>query len=128
VLQSKESGARANEWGRETARRLALKLGAVSLSMRSNEFDLEGERVVIKCAQRKTTSVGVPYQMLGRLDLVVGAFERDDGVFELLALTPAQYERVMRDTRSRGASAGRVGIVARSEFEKYGRVLGRCRI
>ncbi|MGH7339420.1 MAG: hypothetical protein ACREKH_02930 [Candidatus Rokuibacteriota bacterium] len=98
------------------------------MSTRSNECVLNGKHVVIKCAQRKTKSVGVPYHMLDRLDLIVGAFERDDGSFELLALTPTEYRGAMSATRSKGASAGRVGVVARSHFDAHGRALGRVSV
>lgn len=60
-----------------------------------------------------------------RLDEIVGAFELDDGSFELWALTPTRYRDSMKPTASKGSSAGRVGIVKKSLFEKEGRSLGR---
>jgi len=88
---------------------------------------LNGQRVVIKCAAPATTSVGVTYQMLDRLDSVIGAFQRDDNDFDLWSLTPEQYKRSMRETASKGPSAGRVGIVRKADFENMGRSLGRDR-
>ena len=63
--------------------------------------------------------------MFDRLDLIVRAFELDDGSFELWSLTPEQYRSDMRDSAGRGPSAGRLGMVARGHFEKHGRSLGR---
>lgn len=54
----------------------------------SNEALLNGQHVVIKCAAPATDSVGVTYQMLERLDAVIGAFQLDDGSFELWSLSP----------------------------------------
>jgi hypothetical protein len=83
---------------------------------RSNEYDLEGKRIVIKCARATTNSVGVPYHMLKRLDVVIGCFETKAGSYELYEMTPEMYAKNMRPTPSKGASSGRVGIVRRSTF------------
>jgi hypothetical protein len=93
----------------------------------SNECSLGGKRIVIKCARPNTNSVGVTYLMLKRLDEIVGAFELDDGSFEVWALTPSQYQQSMRATASKGPSAGRVGLVTKVVFEERGRSLGRVR-
>jgi len=62
--QDRESGARANKYGRETARRIAQKIGAVSISNTSNEFKFNGKNITIRCAHQKTNDVGVTYKML----------------------------------------------------------------
>jgi hypothetical protein len=66
--------------------------------------------------------------MLDRVDLIVGAFQSEDGVYELCALSPEQFRASMRATRSQGASAGKVGLVERRTFEQLGRSLGRVAI
>lgn len=123
--QDTESGSQASRWGRETARRIATVLGATDLAPNSNQCVLNRQRAVIKCAAPATTSVGVTYRMLDRIDLVVGAFQIDADIFELWSLTPEQYKGAMRDTASKGPSAGRVGIVRKADFEKSVRSLGR---
>jgi hypothetical protein len=105
-----------------------MKLGASGMGRASNECRLASERVVIKCANIKTTSVGVTYQMLERLDRIVGAFKLDDGSFELWSLLPSQFKSAMRDSRSHGSSTPKVGLVARSIFESLGKPMGRVRI
>ena len=62
-----------------------------------------------------------------KLDVVVGAFQRDDGAFELWSLTAPLFKHHMRDTRSR-SSAGKVGIVGRDLFEAKGKALGKVRL
>ncbi len=128
MSQDRASGAAANTWGRETARALALRLGGTQLSQRSNECTLDGRRVVIHCARPGTDSVGVTFVMLDRLDDVIGAFQRDDGAFDLWSITPVAYRDHMRDTRSRGASAGKVGIVRRDVFQTKGKSMGSVRL
>lgn len=126
--QTSESGAAADRWGRETAKALAQRLGAAKFALRSNECLLDGKRVVIKCAKPDTHSVGVTFKMLGRLDEVLGAFQRDDGAFDLWSLPPSVFKDSMRDTRSRGASAGKVGLVREDVFQSMGKSRGILRL
>jgi hypothetical protein len=126
--QDRESGARANAWGRSTARLVAEKLGATDMAHSSNECTLGSRRIVIKCARPRTSSIGVSFKMLQKLHLVVGAFQRHDRTFELWSLTPAQFESAMQHTRSLGASVGKVGIVKRAYFQERGESLGLLRL
>ena len=126
--QDRNSGAAANRWGRETARQIASRIGATMQSRASNEALLDGQKVVIKCAAPATDSVGVTYKMLEKLDAVIGAFQLDDGSFDLWSVSPKQFESAMRETRSRGPSAGKVAIVRRNVFIDYGTPLGKVRI
>lgn len=128
MAQDRNSGAEANDWGHRTALLLAEKLGASGMRRNSNECQLAGERVVIKCANPATTSVGVTYRMLDRLDRIAAAFKLDDGSFELFSLLPAEFVAAMRQTRSRGSAAGKVGLVDRSTFQRSGKPMGRLRI
>ena len=75
--QNRVSGAAANTYGRETAPKIAAALGATMLGSESNEAVLNGQRVVIKCAGKNTTSVGVTYSMLDSLDSVIAALTSD---------------------------------------------------
>jgi hypothetical protein len=128
MSQDRTSGAAANRWGRETARQIASEIGASMQRRGSNEALLNGKRVVIKCAAPATASVGVSYKMLDTLDSVIGAFQLDDGSFELWELDPKQFAAAMRETRSRGPSAGKVALVSKSVFLSHGKSLCRVRI
>lgn len=121
MTQDSESGARASRWGRETARKIAAAIGASAPTGNSNECLLDGSRVVIKCAAPKTDSVGVTYLMLGRISEIIGAFQIDGATFDVWALPAAVARAAMRPTASRGASAGKVGIVSRETFFEKGR-------
>ncbi len=123
--QDNVTGAAANEWGRETARRIAREIGATMNDPTSNESILNGKRIVIKCASQKNNSVGVTYTMLEGIELIIGAFQQDDGSFELWTLNQEDFRSRMRATRSQGASAGKVGIVRKRTFTTHGKLLQR---
>ena len=125
MKQDQLSGAVADAWGRKTARAIAAELGAEMKSQTSNEATFKGEHIVIKCAAPATDSVGVTFKMLDRLDSIVAAFQRDDGSFELWSLPADKFLREMRDTRSTGTSAGKVGLVRKDAFEKHGVIITR---
>jgi hypothetical protein len=125
--QNRKSGAAANKWGRQTARKIATEIGAVMLGSNSNEARFRNKRVVIKCARRATVNIGVMFNMLERLDSIIGAFQLADNSFKLWTLAIPVFRSEMRVTRSKGVSAGKVGQVQRSVFVNRGRLLGRIR-
>jgi hypothetical protein len=126
--QDKRSGEEGNAYGHECGKQIASALGALKLNPASNECLLNGERVVIKCAHKITNSVGVTYETLKRIRAVVGAFEEKDGSYSILILPADDYILHMSETRSRGPSAGKVGIVSKSVFHQHGRRLPSVRI
>lgn len=126
--QDRESGSAASAWGHATARKIAQAIGASIPNGGSNECTLDGDRIVIKCAAAATDQVGVTYDMLPRLKYVLGAFQRADGRFDLYALDSRVYADSQRETRSKGASAGRVGKVKRAVFENDGKARGTVSI
>jgi len=87
----------------------------------SNEALLNGEHVTIHCAGKNTTSVGVLYEHLERVQLVLGAFQHKNGSFDVYALPADEYQRHMRDSRSTGPSGGRVGLVTKKAFVEHGK-------
>lgn len=122
--QTRESGARAAKWGRETADKLAAELGAEKINPKGNEYQLADERITIRCARPTTNTVGVTYQMLDRVDSVIAALGNDSGGFELFKITPADYSEEMSGTKSKGRSAGRVGMVRTAYFRQSGEAMG----
>lgn len=87
----------------------------------SNEAVLNGTAVAIHCAGKNTTSVGVLYEHLERVQLVLGAFQHKDGSFDVYQLPVATFEEHMRDSASRGPSGGRVGLVSKKVFMDAGK-------
>ena len=124
IPQGQESGARAVEYGLQTARKIAEKLGGIKIGKaRSNEYEIDNRKVVIKCARTTTNSVGVPYQMLNRVAAILGSFETENGTYDIYEMRPDTYLEHMRPTRSTGPSAGRVGMVRKSVFVDRGKFL-----
>jgi hypothetical protein len=127
--QDRESGARAVEYGLQTARKIAERIGGTKVGkVRSNEYKVNNRKVVIKCARVETNSVGVPYQMLDRVSAILGSFEIERGTYDIYEMKPDVYREHMRPTQSKGPSAGRVGIVRRSTFIDQGKFLMRLHI
>ena len=123
--QDKTSGSAANDFGRRTARYIAAAIGAKVLSAASNEVEYEGQRTVIKCGKKYTTSVGVTYKMQEKLNTVLAAFENEQGDFEILSLPIEVFAAHQRPTRSQGSAAGKVGIVSKTVFVQSGKFISK---
>jgi hypothetical protein len=128
VPQNQNSGAEANDWGRQTARVIAETIGAEMLSKNSNECNLMGERAVIKCAKVSTDSVGVTYQMLERIQFILGAFQAENGKFDIYKLPASIFQENMRATASQGSAKGKVGIVRKSIFHASGKFMSSVEV
>ena len=126
--QDRDTGAAANEYGRVTARKIATKIGATEIQRSSYECRVDGVKIVIKCARVGTPSIGVTYKMLDRLDGILGAFELDNGSYDLFLLEPHAFRENMSATQSSGASAGKVGKVTKNVFVQRGRSRGNVRL
>jgi hypothetical protein len=122
--QNRATGAAGNEFGHRNAKELAALLGATLTKPGSNEARWEGKLVALKSAGAGTPAIGMTYAMLNRVDEVIAALQRDDGAFDLYALSVAAFRSAMRPTRSKGPSSGRVGMVSLRVFEQDGRNLG----
>lgn len=121
--QDRTSGADANTYGRETSRKIAIAIGAISISEKSNEFELDNRKVTIRCARNNNRQFGVPYQILDRVDAVIAAFAQESGDYKLYEIDPDKFKENMRPTRSKGSSSGRVGIVSGSVFINEGKFI-----
>jgi hypothetical protein len=128
MIQNQQTGAGGDRFGRTTAPKIAKAIGATMVRKGSNEATLNDRRIVIKCAAPGTVSVGVSKKMLVRLDGVLAAFQQQDGSFTLISLPALDYAVAMKDTRSKGRSAGRVGIVTKSVFLSKGTRIGSVSI
>jgi len=126
--QDRDTGAAGDKFGRECGRKIADALDANLVSGNSNEATRNGRRIVIKCAAVLNTKVGVSYDMLERLDEVFGAFQREDGRFDVISLPASVYRDRMSETRSQGPSAGKVGVVSKSVFLAEGQVIAEVAV
>ena len=120
MAQDEQSGAAGDAFGRDMAPKIARAIGATMVRPGSNEAALNGARVVIKSGGPRTRSVGVSKKMLSHLSAVVAAFQTTDGAFDVFLLPVEIYKNHMIETRSKGPSAGRVGVVTKSVFTSHG--------
>ena len=126
--QDQTSGARANHWGRDTAQKIGQILGAKSISNKSNEFDLDGNRITIRCAKSRTNRVGLYNTMRDRVTFVIGAFQTDEGYFHLLRITPSEWKTHAHGASPSNPNIGRISFVSRSTFHQIGEDLGEVDI
>jgi len=126
--QDRESGAKANIYGRETARKIMAKLGTQPIDGNTNECYMEDRLVAIKCAHMATNDIGVSYRMLKRIEAVIGAFEVAPHMYELYEISTKFFGANMRPTRSKGPAAGKVGLVRKAIVIDKGKALGTVKL
>jgi hypothetical protein len=122
-MQDRASGAAGNKFGRECGAKIIEALGATKVKKGSNECLIEGIRASVHCARKHTSSVGVTKLCLQRLDVVVGAFEQEDGAFKVFQIPASLFKEQGTDTRSLGPSSGRVLKAPRTLFETQGELI-----
>jgi hypothetical protein len=93
--QDRQSGLKASRFGKECARRIASAIGATMLGAKSNECIWNGQRTLIKTAHQRTTSVGVLYHMIERVDAVLGAFQDADESYRVMRLPIERCSAIM---------------------------------
>jgi hypothetical protein len=120
MAQDRESGAKASQYGRDYGKKIMEAIGAKPVKSGSNECSLGDELLSVHCARKNTDRVGVTYKALERVSAVLGAFEQEDGSYIVRRMPKTRYTELMTGTKSLGPSKGRVGMVKRIDFERYG--------
>ena len=130
VGQDTASGQRAQQWGIQTARKIAVVLEAVKAADQpmANEFFLDGKRVAIKCAKPATTQCGLTNTMRDRVDYIICAVQTVEGAFNLYKVTPEQWEEHANEPPARNRNYGYLTHLSRSVFRRIGEDLGEVEI
>jgi hypothetical protein len=126
--QDQASGAAANRWGHVTARQIAEILGAEETSTTSNEFELDGLPVTIRCASVGNNQVGLTNGMRDRVAFVVAAFQRREGHFELYRMTPAVWSGHANEASKGATVRGRLTYNNLARFRQFGESLGEIEL
>ena len=128
--QNTETGRRAQEWGTQTARKIAKVLGAEKVidQPMANEFMLDGKRVAIKCARPRTTQCGLTNTMRDRVDYVICASQIADGAFNLYKVTPEQWMEHAKRPPKDNRNYRTLTHLSRSVFRRIGEDLGEVEI
>jgi hypothetical protein len=115
--QNRETGAAGNDYGRDCGEMIAKLLGAtkVRTGRSSNECQLNGKRVIIKCSRSKMPQqIGVYSHMFDRLDAVIGAFKNPDGSYRVYEISLKTFKQHMRFREYDNSDRG---LVKRAVFE-----------
>ena len=128
--QDTASGQRAQQWGIQTARKIAAVLQAEKATDQpmANEFMLDGKRVAIKCAKPSTTQCGLTNTMRDRVDYIICASQNVDGTFYLYKVTPVQWEKHANEPPKHNRNYGALTHLSRSVFRRIGEDLGEVEI
>ena len=101
-------------YGYSTSAQLAKKLGAKQLSRSTNEFELNGEHVVIQPARKKDRRVAVFSEVLDHIQAVLAAYKIGPNEYGLVSLSADLYRKFMRTPH------GNVGLVTKCMFLRRG--------
>jgi len=124
MSQDQASGAKGNQYGHETARKIARVIQAVMTGEVSNGARFRGKLVVIKCASKNTSSIGVTFAMQESISEVVAALEQKDGQYKVYSLDISVFQSKQRQSQSKANGAHRVGQVAKGVFINHGVLVG----
>jgi hypothetical protein len=61
--------------------------------------------------------------MLERIDAIFAALEQENGNYKLYEISLGMFKNYMRETKSKGAAAGKVGLVKKSVFANEGKFI-----
>ena len=104
MVQNAETGRAGNDYGYKTAFQVAQLLGAKLLGKNSNEAILKGEKVVLKSARKKTSSIGVTPRMRERIKFIIVALENMDDSYDLYRIEIDWFESKMYKSQSKTAN------------------------
>lgn len=125
MSQGKKSGQVARAWGLNTARKIAIKIGATKPQGVSNACIHRKRRVAIKCARRKNRKVEVSFHMLQELDFVYGAFFPKDHICFVWKLPAKDFKELAtpRNIRQSREKVRTRAQISKKKFEKYGALI-----
>ena len=127
--QDTTSGQRAQQWGIQTARKIAAVLEAEKAGRpMANEFLLDGKRVAIKCAKKRTTQCGLTNTMRDRVDYIICAAQTEGGPFNLYKVTPEHWKEHANEPPEHNRNYRYLTHLSRSVFERIGEDLGEVEI
>ena len=129
VGQDTASGQQAQQWGIQTARKIAAVLEADKAGhAQANEFLLDGKRIAIKCAKTRTTQCGLTNALRDRVDYIICALQTVEGAFNLYKVTPEQWTEHANEPPEHNRNYRYLTHLSRSVFRRIGEDLGEVEI
>lgn len=127
--QNASSGREAAKWGSATGPTIGTKLGFTRVSTNSNEFwDTNGHRLSIRCARGDNNQIGLLNDMRDRIDYVIGAFEADDGGFDLYKISAASWTEYARPGSPGSKAGSKLTLLTKTRLVQFGMPIGRVHI
>ena len=120
MSQDRESGARANRFGREMAPRIATLFGGHQPYKNINLFQIDGQWITIRSSRIKTRRVGVLNSVEKQIDSVWAAFEFEPSLFEIFRM-PRDIWAVKAHKASKNVNQKQMSMTV---FKKFDRALG----
>ncbi|ETA67820.1 hypothetical protein MettiDRAFT_1255 [Methanolobus tindarius DSM 2278] len=130
--QNKNTGRAGNNFGHRMAVYAAQNLGTELLNTgtKSNEVILDGQRVVLKSAHKKTSAVGVTLNVLENIQSIVAVLEnkekQEDDIhnYTIYKVPVEWYKQHMKPSRSSERAARTTRMVNCNLIRKNGEVIG----
>lgn len=131
--QTENSGRAGHNFGHRMGEFAAKHLGTELIrdsSIRSNEAFLQGDRVVIKSAHKRTTKIGVPHNVLDRVDSVIAVLEDKNGSYNdvhkysIYKISSDWFKSTMTPSHSSEYAKKKVGMTSCSGIRYNGEKLG----
>ena len=133
IGQNINTGRAGNDFGHRMGKFAAKHLETQLIddaSIKSNEACLSGEKVVIKSAHKKTKQIGVPHNVLGRVNKVIAVLEDKidyrDGIhkYSIYKIDSEWFKSTMTPSQSDDYAIKKVGMVSCSKIKRSGEKIG----
>jgi hypothetical protein len=130
--QTQDTGRAGNNFGHRMGMYAAKYLDTELLKTenKSNEAMLDGQRIVLKSAHKKTSSVGVTLNVLENIKSVVAILENKDKQendihkYTIYKVSTEWYKQYMKPSRSSPSAARTTRMVNSNLIRKHGEVVG----
>ncbi|MCD4677719.1 MAG: hypothetical protein K8S18_17235 [Desulfobacula sp.] len=127
--QTQDTGRAGNDFGHLMGEFAVRQLGTELIresSIKSNEAFLDEKRVVIKSAHKKTTGIGVPHNVLQRVNSIIAVLEDKNGSsngihkYSIYEVSSEWFISTMTPSQSNEYAKKKVGMVNCSEIRRNG--------
>jgi hypothetical protein len=133
VGQTPKTGKAGNNFGHRMGVHAAQHLGTKLLNTgtKSNEALLDDQRVILKSAHKKTSSIGVTLNVLENIQSIVAVLEDKskyaEGVhhYTIYKVPTEWYKQYMLPSRSSPSAARTTRMVSCSMIRRHGEIIGK---
>jgi hypothetical protein len=103
--------------GRAIARKLGELVDPVATELRLPD----GRRATVRTAKKRNLQWGCLHSVRDRVDIIICAYTKDERIFEVWEVTPAQWRSLAREASPGHKLHGRLTLVRKSDVERVGK-------